>query len=43
MTVGTNPTIDRSKLGGKQKGDLTDKDGIPLSVVITSAISTLMI
>ena len=36
MTAGNNPTIDRSKLGTKRH-ILTDKDGIPLSVVISSA------
>src|SRR3954467_3616886 len=35
MTVGSNPT-DRSKLGTKRH-ILTDKNGIPLSVVISSA------
>ncbi len=35
MTVGHNPT-DRSKLGTKRH-ILTDKNGIPLSVVISSA------
>ncbi|HEY6534460.1 MAG TPA: transposase [Candidatus Nitrosocosmicus sp.] len=35
MTVGNNPT-DRSKLGTKRHV-LTDKNGIPLSVVISSA------
>src|SRR3954451_22930596 len=35
MTVGSNPT-DRSKLGTKRH-ILTDKQGIPLSVVISSA------
>jgi transposase len=34
--TGHNPTIDRSKLGTKRH-ILTDKDGIPLSTVITSA------
>ena len=36
MTAGNNPTIDRSKLGTKRH-ILTDKKGIPLSVVISSA------
>jgi hypothetical protein len=36
MTIGSNPTIDRSKLGTKRH-ILTDKDGIPISVVISSA------
>ena len=36
MTVGNNPTTDRSKLGTKRH-ILTDKKGIPLSVVISSA------
>jgi len=36
MTAGNNPTIDRSKLGTKRH-ILTDKEGIPLSVVISSA------
>jgi IS5 family transposase len=35
MTVGSNPT-DRSKLGTKRH-ILTDKKGIPLSAVISSA------
>jgi hypothetical protein len=35
MTAGNNPT-DRSKLGTKRH-TLTDNDGIPLSVVISSA------
>ncbi len=30
MTVGSNPTTDRSKLGTKRH-ILTDKDGVPLS------------
>ena len=34
--TGHNPTIDRSKLGTKRH-ILTDKNGIPLSTVITSA------
>ena len=34
--TGHNPTTDRSKLGTKRH-ILTDKDGIPLSTVITSA------
>ena len=34
--TGYNPTIDRSKLGTKRH-ILTDKNGIPLSAVITSA------
>ena len=36
MTVGNNPT-DRSKLGRTKRHILTDKIGIPLSVVISSA------
>jgi hypothetical protein len=36
MTAGSNPTADRSKLGTKRH-ILTDKNGIPLSVVISSA------
>ena len=36
MTIGSNPTADRSKLGTKRH-ILTDKNGIPLSVVISSA------
>jgi hypothetical protein len=36
MTAGHNPTADRSKLGTKRH-ILTDKNGIPLSVVISSA------
>ena len=35
--TGSNPTVDRSKLGTKRH-ILTDKEGIPLSVVISSAI-----
>ena len=35
MTAGNNPT-DRSKLGSKRH-ILTDKKGIPLSIVISSA------
>jgi hypothetical protein len=38
-TVGNNPTDDRSKLGTKRH-ILTDKKGIPLSVVISSSAST---
>ena len=34
--TGHNPTTDRSKLGTKRH-ILTDKEGIPLSTVITSA------
>ena len=34
--TGYNPT-DRSKLEGTKRHILTDKDGIPLSVIITSA------
>ena len=34
--TGNNPT-DRSKLGGTKRHILTDKDGIPLSTLITSA------
>ena len=36
MTVGHNPT-DRSKMGRTKRHILTDKNGIPLSVVISSA------
>ena len=36
MTAGNNPITDRSKLGTKRH-ILTDKEGIPLSVVISSA------
>ena len=36
MTVGNNPT-DRSKLGQAKRHILTDKKGIPISVVISSA------
>jgi hypothetical protein len=36
MTAGSNPT-DRSKLGKAKRHILTDKNGIPLSVVISSA------
>ena len=36
MTAGNNPTADRSKRGTKRH-ILTDKNGIPLSVVISSA------
>ncbi|HEY6537165.1 MAG TPA: transposase [Candidatus Nitrosocosmicus sp.] len=36
MTVGHNPN-DRSKLGRTKRHILTDKNGIPLSVVISSA------
>jgi hypothetical protein len=39
MTAGSNPTTDRSKLGTKRH-ILTDKKGIPLSVVISSSAST---
>jgi len=38
MTEGNNPT-DRSKLGKAKRHILTDKNGIPLSVVISSATS----
>jgi hypothetical protein len=37
MTAGSNPTADRSKLGKAKRHILTDKNGIPLSVVISSA------
>ena len=37
MTVGNNLTIDRSKLGQAKRHILTDKKGIPLSAVISSA------
>ena len=36
MTEGNNP-IDRSKLGQAKRHILTDKKGIPLSTIITSA------
>ena len=36
MTIGSNPTADRSKLGTKRH-ILTDKEGIPISVIISSA------
>jgi hypothetical protein len=36
ITVGSNPTADRSKLGTKRHS-LTDKDGMSLSAIITSA------
>jgi transposase len=35
--TGHNPTTDRSKLGKAKRHILTDKKGIPLSVVISSA------
>jgi hypothetical protein len=38
MTEGNNPT-DRSKLGQAKRHILTDKKGIPLSSIITSATS----
>ena len=41
MTGGHNPTIDRSKLGTKRH-ILTDKEGIPLSTIITSANTPMM-
>ena len=37
MTVGNNPTTDRSKLSQAKRHILTDKKGIPLSAVISSA------
>ena len=37
MTAGSNPTADRSKQGKAKRHILTDKNGIPLSVVISSA------
>ena len=37
MTIGNNPTSDRSKLGKAKRHILTDKNGIPLSVIITPA------
>ena len=40
--TGHNPIIDRSKLGTKRH-ILTDKDGIPLSTVITSANTHMML
>jgi len=36
MTEGNNP-VDRSKLGQVKRHILTDKNGIPISVIITSA------
>jgi IS5 family transposase len=36
MTVGSSP-VDRSKLGQAKRHILTDKQGIPLSAVISSA------
>jgi transposase len=38
--TGHNPTTDRSKLGKAKRHILTDKKGIPLSVVISSSAST---
>ncbi len=38
MTDGISPTVDRDKLGTKRH-ILTDKNGIPLSVVISPATS----
>ncbi len=35
--TGNNPTADRSKLGKAKRHILTDKKGIPLSAVISSA------
>ena len=35
--TGNNPTTDRSKLGKAKRHILTDKKGIPLSAVISSA------
>jgi hypothetical protein len=40
MTEEHNPTTDRSKLGKTKRHILTDKKGIPLSVVISSSAST---
>jgi IS5 family transposase len=40
--TGHNPT-DRSKLGTKRHILTTDKDGIPLSTVITSANTHMML
>jgi transposase len=37
MTAGNNPFDRRSKLGQAKRHILTDKNGIPLSVIITSA------
>ena len=37
MTIGSNPTTDRSKLGQAKRHILTDKNGIPLSAIISSA------
>jgi hypothetical protein len=42
MTYGNNSISDRSKIGIKMNM-LTDKKGIPLSVVITPTASILMI
>jgi hypothetical protein len=39
MTAGSNPT-DRSKLGKAKRHILTDKNGIPISAVISSSVST---
>ena len=36
MTLGNNPVDRRSKLGKAKRYILTDKNGIPLSVVITT-------
>ena len=35
--TGNNPTTDRSKLGKAKRHILTDKKGIPLSAIISSA------
>jgi hypothetical protein len=43
MTDGNNPAADRSKLGKAKRHILTDKNGIPLSVAISSAANTQMI
>ena len=40
MTLGNNPTTDRSKLGQAKRHILTDKKEIPISAFITSAAST---
>ena len=38
--TGNNPTADRSKRGTAKRHILTDKKGIPLSIVISSAANT---
>ncbi len=42
MTAGSSPTVDRSKPGTKRH-ILTNKNGIPILIIVTSAASTLMI